>query len=631
MKTQNVSLLVILFAVATCAHAARVYKWTDSSGVHYSDRPPDSSTRRRIISVEGSAEPEASQSNSAKRRRHSPNQPRQSHEDVERRKRQRASRKRERSRDISVRTIDGGENNSDNPDWGRADTAFIRLTSTNYGGDGSGVDPSGENVPPSEVLPNARAISNVLVLQHGPILNSAGASDFVWQWGQFIDHDIDLTPTIEPAEPFDISIPAGDPYFISGGAMPLDRSLYAQPAFPIRQQLNLISAYIDASNVYGSDPERASELRAANGRLKTSIGDLLPFNHAGLENAGGTTSDLFLAGDVRANEVAGLTAMHTLFVREHNYWANRFHREKPRLSSEQIYQMARMMVAAELQLITYQEFLPILLGPDALDPYNGYQPDVNPGVSNEFATAAFRFGHSMVSPELLRIDDKGNEINAGHLPVRDAFFNPREIRNVGIDSLLRGLAFNLAQEIDVHLIEDLRSFLFGPPPTDGFDLATLNIQRGRDHGLQSYNETRRQLPGLTPVTVFSDVSSDPGVQASLSRVYESVDDIDLWVGVLAEDHVPGALVGETAHTILKDQFERLRDGDRYWYEIYLPRDLLGIVRRQTLAKVIRRNTEIGAEIQDNVFIASDSEARNRGGRRSITARSDPAPRRTRPK
>ncbi len=340
---------------------------------------------------------------------------------------------------------------------------------------------------------------------------------------------------------------------------------------PPRQQLNLISAYIDASGVYGSDPERASELRDDSGRLKTSIGDLLPFNDAGLENAGGTSPDLFLAGDVRANEVASLTALHMLFVREPNYWADRFRSENLHLNGEQIYQMARMTVAAELQVVTYQEFLPILLGPATLDPYNGYQPDVNPGISNEFATAAYRFGHSMVSPDLLRLDGKNNPITVGHLPLRDAFFNSSEIKNNGIDSLLRGLAFNVAQQVDVHIIDDLRSFLFGAPPTVGFDLASLNIQRGRDHGLLSYNKTREGLLGLTPVASFTDVNSDPDVQASLRSVYDSVDDIDLWVGVLAEDHVSGALVGETAHAILKDQFERLRDGDRFWYEIYLPR------------------------------------------------------------
>lgn len=67
--------------------------------------------------------------------------------------------------------------------------------------------------------------------------------------------------------------------------------------------------------------------------------------------------------------------------------------------------------------------------------------------------------------------------------------------------------------------------------------------------------------GLDPVTTFADISSDPTVRHHLQDVYDAVEDIDIWVGGLAEDHSSGGLVGETFFTILKDQFERLRDGD----------------------------------------------------------------------
>lgn len=102
---------------------------------------------------------------------------------------------------------------------------------------------------------------------------------------------------------------------------------------------------------------------------------------------------------------------------------------------------------------------------------------------------------------------------------------------------------------------------------------------------------------------FADLSSEPEIQARLAGAYKSVEDVDLWVGGLAEDHVPGALVGETVRATVKDQFERLRDGDRFWYEIYLPQNLLSQVRSQSLAKIIRRNTSIGGEIQNKMFIA----------------------------
>ena len=149
-------------------------------------------------------------------------------------------------------------------------------------------------------------------------------------------------------------------------------------------------------------------------------------------------------------------------------------------------------------------------------------------------------------------------------------------------------------------MDDVRNFLFGPPGAGGFDLASLNIQRGRDHGLVSYNQARRAL-GLQMKGSFAEVSSDPGTQGSLASVYASVDDIDLWIGALAEDPVNGGHVGELAFHLIKRQFQSLRDGDRYWYENSLTQAEIVEVRKTTLADVIRRNTSIGAELSDDVF------------------------------
>ena len=158
---------------------------------------------------------------------------------------------------------------------------------------------------------------------------------------------------------------------------------------------------------------------------------------------------LFVAGDVRANEQVGLTALHTLFVREHNRLAADIAAGEPSLTGEQVYQQARRMVIAEVQAITFNEFVPALLGPDALARYRGYNPAVNASIMNEFSTAAFRLGHTLVSQTILRLDANGNEIASGHLPVRDAFFAPqRLIAECGIDPVLRGLASPRRQELD---------------------------------------------------------------------------------------------------------------------------------------------------------------------------------------
>jgi hypothetical protein len=284
--------------------------------------------------------------------------------------------------------------------------------------------------------------------------------------------------------------------------------------------------------------------------------------------------------------------MHTLFVREHNYWALRFRSSFPSATDEDLYQMARVMVVAEIQRITYDEFLPAFLGPNALTPYAGYSASVLPSIATEFSTASYRFGHSMLSPVLQRLDMNGHVIPDGNLPLLASFFSPGQILNHGgIEPLLRGLAHQQAQEVDTMLVDDVRNFLFGPPGAGGFDLASLNIQRGRDHGLPGYNALRVAY-GLPAKASFAQVSSDPSVVARLSGIYATVDDIDAWVGGLAEDHLPGAMVGELVHAVLEDQFERVRDGDRFWYEIYLPPTLRSFVHTQSLAKVIERNTRI---------------------------------------
>lgn len=498
------------------------------------------------------------------------------------------------------RSIDGMGNNVRNPRRGSKGVPLLRLTPVSYA---DGIDsPGGEN------RLSARAISNACAAQDGDMENDRGASDVLWQWGQFLDHDIDLTHSEDPPEPFDISVPVGDVFFdpqnTGTQVIALNRSDHQEDVRGVRQQVNSITAFIDASNVYGSDDERAAALRTLDGtgRLKTSPGDLLPFNTAGLDNAPSAAApNFFLAGDDRANEQAGLTAFHTLFVREHNYWVQQLALANPGFSGEDLYQMARVIVAAEIQAITYREFLPLLLGEDALPPYRGYRPEIDPGIANCFSTAAFRLGHSMLSTTLLRLDRNGNESPFGHLPLANAFFNPSILTDEGgIEPLLRGLANQACQEIDNFVIDGVRNFLFGPPGAGGFDLASLNIQRGRDHGLASYNDAREAF-GLRRADDFDDVNRNSEVQANLSEVYDSVDDIDLWVGGLAERHVRGAMVGPTYHAILVDQFRRLRDGDRFWYENYLEPAFQNFIEAQSLSRIIRRNTTIGNELQDDVF------------------------------
>jgi len=503
---------------------------------------------------------------------------------------------------VNYRTINGSNNNLEHHELGETHTQLSRYSFSDYADGISAVNGADR--------PNVRHISNALFgRQNADTPNYKNASDLLWQWGQFIDHDFGLTEGVHPEEPADIAIPTGDKWFDpeSTGTvtMALNRSIYDEHTGTStenpREQINEITTWIDASNVYGSDVERATALRAndGTGRLAVSEGNLMPFNVDGLPNAGGSGANLFLAGDVRANEQIGLTAMHTLFVREHNRLADIIRAEDPSLSGEEVYQKARKLVSGMVQSITYNEFLPILLGENALDTYDGYDSSVDPSMSNEFTTAAFRLGHSLLNKRILRLDENLNDV--GSLRLRRAFFRPDHITKKGIDVVLRGQAMQVAQEIDAFVIPDVRNFLFGKPGDGGFDLVALNLQRGRDHGIPTYNDVRESM-GLPRVTKFNQISSVKKVKRRLKAAYENVDQIDLWVGGLAEDNVEGSMVGELFQEIMKRQFEALRDGDRFWYQNDLTDADLSLVHNRTLADVIKDNTTVGDEIGKSAFI-----------------------------
>ena len=502
------------------------------------------------------------------------------------------------------RTIDGSGNNLARPLMGSAGSRFLRPEGAAYA-DGLDALAGATRLGP-------RAVSNIVCPQPGSRPNRLGASDMVWQWGQFLDHDLDLTDGVTPPEHADIAVPRGDRFFDPAATgsvvMSFNRSIYdlgtGGPSGVPRQQLDEITSWIDASQVYGSDDARARALRTlSGGHMKMSAGGLPPFNTDGLANAGGPSPSLFACGDVRANEQLGLLAMHALFLREHERLVREIRAQQPLLPDEELYQRARRIVGAEMQAITYREFLPVVLGPGTLAPYAGYKPNVDAGIRNVFATASYRFGHSALNATLWRRDAANRPIPQGDVPLRDAFFTPGKlVSEGGIDPLLRGLVRQRMQAIDPFVVDDVRNFLFGEPGEGGFDLASLNIQRGRDHGLLSYNAMRRAM-GLRPKANLGEISVDPLVRQRLATAYRSVEDVDAWVGGLAEDPRPGALVGELVSAVLKAQFEALRDGDRYWYQLTLTPGERDMVERSTLAAIIRRNTSIRGEIGDDAFHA----------------------------
>src|SRR5262249_27268023 len=293
-------------------------------------------------------------------------------------------------------------------------------------------------------------------------------------------------------------------------------------------------------------------------------------------------------GDVRANENIELTAVHTLFLREHNRIAGLIHNAIPVLSDEVVFQLTRSIVIGELQSITFNEFLPALMGSNAVPNYGGHNSNINRGDLSDFSTAGFRLGHSLLAHDGEFLNPDASE-KFPEVSLAESFFNPPLVQSNGADPILKYLATDNAQEIDNKIVPELQNFLFGPPGAGGFDLASLNIQRGRDHGLADYNTTRAAY-GLPKVTNFNQITSNKDVQQKLKDLYGDVNNIDLWVGALAEDHVPGGSVGPLIQRIVAQQFEHIRDGDRLWFEnLYSGNDLTAL-ENTTLAQIIARNT-----------------------------------------
>jgi len=519
------------------------------------------------------------------------------------------------------RSMDGSCNNLQNRDWGKMATPYKRIIPPDYN-DGVGEPRSlGKDGSP---LPLPRVLTTS-VFERGQAAYTQFTT-MIMQWGQFISHDMVHTPQsgasccnkdkMKPVSELSdkcmpIEIPATDPVMAPLGVecMSFVRSTPAirrNCKFGPREQMNQISGFLDASNVYGTDDKMASNLRTfSGGLLKTTAkagDDLLP-NVKGCEKARNGAHACFAAGDVRVNEHLDLVVIHTLWMRQHNKVAAELQELNPSWSDEIVYQEARRIVAAQLQHITYNEYLPVVLGRDFVTKFGmaegstrEYLPAVDPSINNAFATAAFRYGHTLIPDNLLGFDAEGKPDR--RLPLSPFQFSPFLLNEPKtFSALLRGLTLQRSEKNDRIFTHEVMNKMFAQNGTHGQDLPAFNIQRGRDHGLPPYNVWRKicQMRKARTFTDFSDVMPAQSV-ARLQSVYADVEDVDLYVGGILEQPVPGSLLGPTFQCIVGDQFARLKLGDRYFYEFEghphsFSKPQLQQIRKTSLARVICDNAE----------------------------------------
>ncbi|MEM9545349.1 MAG: peroxidase family protein, partial [Bacteroidota bacterium] len=516
------------------------------------------------------------------------------------------------------RLIDGFGNNLSNPHWGAVGDVQPRISPADYA--------DGISEPKLDIQDgkeNPRIISNILFAQDGIIQSDLSLSDYTWVFGQFVDHDIILSENGHEALN-NIVVPDNDEHFIPGTVIRMSRSEAAEGTGTSienpREHQNRITAFLDLSQVYGSDEHCANWLRTkANGKLKVSARDMLPWNTVDGEFNSNvdvnaplmaddthTLTKMYVAGDIRANENPLLIAFHTLFVREHNKLCDQVKDKHPGWDDERIYQAARKRLIAYYQRIVYNEWLPALgVG---LPPYNGYNPTVNPQILNEFSTAAFRMGHTLINGTIIRMDNNGREIKGGNISLKDAFFNPFVVEFAGgIDAYFKGMATQVQQEFDCKVIDDVRNFLFGAPGAGGLDLAAININRGRERGITDYNTLRVYL-GMPRLSSFDELTDNSEEAELMESVFGDIDNVDAWVGMLAEPHLDGVLFGNLVATLMERQFQALREGDRFYFEnMDFSQEEMDEIFSISMRDILMRNTSIDI-MQDNVFKAIPHES-----------------------
>jgi hypothetical protein len=608
---------------------------------------------------------------------------------------------------FQVESLDGSGNNAANPTWGQAGKPYARVGTAHYS-DGISVPVSG---------PNARYISNRIINDRNQDnFSERRVTQFGWQFGQFLDHTFGLRDGGGPtATAFNIPFNASDPleeFTNNLGTIAVNRSAQSAGAGTStsnpRQQTNTITSYISAQSVYSSSATRLDWLRNGTvdgdptnnqATLMMSANNYLP--HADARGNASTApafdkdgrlashpQDGRIAGDPRSNENIGLTAMHTVFAREHNRIVGLL---PSSLSQEDKFQIARRVVIAEEQYITYQEWLPAM--GVALPKYSGYKTNVNATISNEFATMGYRV-HSQIHGEFeievaagqytaaqldnfraqgLEVDVDASGAGIVAVPASVSNFNPKLLEDLGLGPML--LSEEEQQYNNEEMIDNqLRSVLFQIPSSQDpeclngptvaqcyntvMDLGAIDIQRGRDHGLGTYNQLRAAYglsaknsftaitgentesfpsgssidnPNINDVTALFDIdgrsldlaapANNPTklvkrttLAARLKGVYGSTANVDAFVGAFSEPHVPGTEFGETNLAIWTRQFQALRDGDRFFFENDLStlnniKSTYGIDFRTTLGQLIARNTDAttAADIHDNVFLVAEDD------------------------
>ncbi|MCY4335340.1 MAG: peroxidase family protein [Litoreibacter sp.] len=453
----------------------------------------------------------------------------------------------------------------------------------------------GYNAPGNAAAPNPRELSNALADEKFKKKDAVPLSNLAVAFSQFIaSHEIAKSPTSPgPQNSIAIQVDPNDPVAQAGAGTPVmfqQRSTEAPgtgiPGTP-REQLNDVTQAFDGSTVYGSNKTREDALRTLDGtgKMKTSADGRLPL-----------INGRPAAGDVRADENVVLESLHVLFVHEHNRLADEIaagcSAEGRSCSGEEIFQGARSIVAATQEKIFYDEFLPIFLGEADLTKLIPDQSLLNKpaAVLNEFTAAAGRIGHTQV-PDTVTASLPGQPTRSDK--IEDCLFAQTCAGGATLDELLYGAATLDAAAVDTNVTNGLRNGQlngFGAPLL--IDLLATNINRGRDHGLASYQAVRAALG-------FGSTSLVDMLGQELLDLYPN-GEVDLLVALFAEKRDPSDYLGETGKAIWALQFEQLRSSTGLVFDTRWDNYFSGM----SMARIIANNTSLSeSDFGRSAFLA----------------------------
>ncbi|XP_050540458.1 peroxidase-like isoform X2 [Daktulosphaira vitifoliae] len=497
------------------------------------------------------------------------------------------------------RSMNGSCNNLENPTWGAVNTPHLRLLDAVY---------STENLREFRKQKDGRPLPGSRELYLNLFRNKSNDEDDYFnihfmQWSQFIAHDITQLPPNNNAEPTDccavqgsdnipyhcqktIKLPLNDPEFGNNKTcMPFKRAVTADdcPQLPYIFMVQS-TQYIDLSHIYGNSDSESMSLRTQNGGLlrsdiQSNGLEFCPQQKRSTTNCGGRdgVDVCYEAGDPRVNQNLGIAAYTNLFLRYHNFLAKHLQILNPQWSDEILYQEARRILIALTSLITYRDFLPILLGQKYCDSVGlslsnkntKYNRKISASTGLEFAAAAYRVPHNTIPTHLSFVDSNHKLLKS--VKLTDWMNNPSPLSEASsFNDLIRGMYYcsdRRPQPSYNHLISNF-AFHFDTPATADQGLISVDVQRGRDTGLPTYVDVRRKCK-LSSIKSFDDLYDimKPNKIKILRKMYGTVEDIDLIVGMLLELPQSHARVGPTARCVLADGFYRYRYGDRFFFNV----------------------------------------------------------------